>query len=133
MNPHNLEVALLIVSTLAFGSSSAMFSLKVRDVLRVRRAKQNGPMLFVTTDNTRRQGFTMAVSAWMLMTAVASVNSQEPVTALVRTLLTCLIFVSLAITAEAGFIYRRRERLAELLALYEGVPGGRRASDPPKE
>lgn len=132
MTPHTLEVAFLIVATLAFGASCVIFCLKAGDLRKVRRAKHNGPIQFVTIDNLRRQGFTMAVSAWLLMAAVSSVhNTVDPITAQARNLLTTGLIVAMAITAEAGFIYRRRERLAELLATYEGRPGGRRASDPP--
>jgi hypothetical protein len=130
LNPHPLEWIALGGSVLACMASAYLFTLKILDLMRVKREKQNGPMLFMTSDNVRRQGFTMAVSAGMLMAAVSSVNNPIDLTSQAMTLLLCLSFVALAIALESVFIYRRREKLARLIALYEGRIGGKRATDP---
>lgn len=126
-----MEWACLTASLVAFVASAVLFSLKVMDLLKVKRSKQNGPMLFTTMDNLRRQGFTMAAAAAILMTSVSSLNNPLPLSSQTLTLLTCLLFVSIAIAADSAFIYRRREKLALLIAIYEGKPGGLRATDPP--
>lgn len=131
LNVHPLEWVSLAFTVLACMTSGILFTMKVRDLTRVKRSKQNGPMLFMTTDNARRQGFTMAASAGMLMASVSSVNNPVPLTPQVMNLIVCIIFVAMAIAMESVFIYRRREKLALLIAIHEGKPGGKRATDPP--
>lgn len=135
MSAHPLEVTSLVCASLAVLASGYLFTLKLSDFLKVKRERRNGPMLFITRDNIRRQGFTMAVCAGMVALSISGVYSDAVVTSEVRNLLTGMCVFSTLIVAESVFIYRRREKLALLIAIYEampeGIPGGRRKSDPP--
>ena len=137
MNAHPLEIAALILSILAALSSGYLFTLKLSDLVGVKRTKQNGPLLFMARDNLRRQAFTMAVCVGMVMLAVSGFNNNSVVTSQVRNLLMGMCGFAVLIIAESVFIYRRREKMALLIMLYEsrpeGLAGGRRASDPPGE
>lgn len=130
---HALEWVFLVTSLLALCAAMALFMLKIGDFLRVRKAKQNGPLLFMVTDNLRRQGVTLAVCGGLLMLAVSGINNQTPMTSQALNLVTGSVLFSVALTVEAVFIYRRREKMALLVAIYEqaSVPGGRRCTDPP--
>lgn len=135
MTPHPLEFASLILSILALLGSAFLFTLKLSDLSEAKRSKQNGPVLFMVRDNLRRQAFTMAVCAGMVALSISGYNSDAPVIAQTKNLLTGMCVFSLLLVAESVFTFRRREKLALLIALYEGmperIPGGRRASDPP--
>lgn len=135
MSPHLLEVTALVLSIGALCASGFLFTLKLSDLTRVKQSKQNGPLLFMARDNVRRQGFTMAVCGGMVMLSISGLNNDGPIVAQTKNLLMGMCVFALLMVAESVFIYRRREKMALLIALYEnrpeGVPGGRRASDPP--
>lgn len=131
MTAHPLEILFLVLSGLALLASCILLSLKVGDLFKVKRSGQNGAVLFAVGDNLRRQVFTVAVCGVLCGLAISSVNSPLELNAQTRNLMSGGVFVSLAVLAEAVFIYRRREKMALLIAVYEGWPGGRRCTDPP--
>lgn len=135
MTPHPLEISSLVLSSFALFGSAFLFTLKLSDLIRVKRSQQNGPLTFMAWDNVRRQSFTMAVCAGMLALSVSGFNYDGPLVPQTKNLLTGMCGFALLIVVDAVFIYRRREKMALLIAIYEGmpngVPGGRRASDPP--
>lgn len=129
---HPLEIVFLIVALIALAESFYLFTLKLSDLLKVKRERQNGPMLFMTMDNLRRQGFSLTVCGGMVILAVSGINSPSEITAQTKTLLTAGVLFALAMIIEGAFIYRRRKKLAVLVALYEGMAqagGGRRITD----
>lgn len=128
---HPLEWTFLGLAAVAMLVSAYLFALKVGDMLAVKRSGKNGPMLFAAVDNLRRQGFTLAVCGGMLMLAVSSVNSTLELNPQTMNLLTGGVFFASAVILEAVFIYRRREKMALLVALYDGGVPRRRATDHP--
>lgn len=131
MTAHTMEVACLGASLVALLSSAWLFTLKLADLIRVWRSRVNGPTLFMVRDNLRQQAFTMAVCAGMVMLSLSGYNGPEPVSEQALNLLAGLFLLACVVVIDAVFTYRRREKLALLVSIYEGRPGGRRASDPP--
>lgn len=128
---HPLEVAFLVLAGLALVESGGLFWLKLQDILSVRRSGQNGPILFAVSDNLRRQVSTVAVCGVLLGLAISGCNNPLELNAQTRNLLWGGVFVAAVVMLEGVFIYRRRNRMALLIATYEGKPGGRRCTDPP--
>lgn len=129
---HPLEWAFLVASACALVATATLFIVKLWDLNAVRRSGTNGPILFMATDKIRQQGFMLAVSSGMVMLAVASVLSPVLMNSQAQTFLAGGIVFSLAIVADALFIYWRRRLLEDMVALYDRPHvGGRRKTDPP--
>jgi hypothetical protein len=130
---HPLEIVFLVSAVVSLSATTYLFTLKLSDLLRVKREKINGPILFMVRDNLRRQAFYMAFCAGMVALAVSAVNNRTVPQAQTLNLICGMVAFAILIASDALFTYRRREKLALLVALYEGMRGGRRATDPPAE
>jgi uncharacterized membrane protein YedE/YeeE len=141
MDSQSLEWSFLWASVLCSLAKGYLFTLKLSDLLQVRREGQNGPILYMTRDKVRHQAFMLAVSVGMAMLAVSSVNNPEYVSTQAKNLLFGGLAFALLLIGDAMFTFRRRAKLPELVAKYEAgttatyavVAGGKRPHDPPKE
>ena len=131
MSAHPLEIAFLLISLVGVFATGYIFTLHLADLSEVRRRRVNGPMLFIARDNLRMRAFLMAVCAGSAALAVSSVTNSDPLNDQANNLMIGLMGISLVMVGEALFAYRRREKMALLIALYDGLPGGKRSTDPP--
>lgn len=137
MGTHPLEVALFIAAGLAVLTTGFMFTVKLSDLVQIKRTGTNGPILFMKWDNIRHQGFMLAVSSGLLALSIAALNNHVPPSGQALNFISGGIAFATLLVADSLFRYRRRRRLAELVAEYERrafvepVPGGKRRYDPP--
>jgi hypothetical protein len=133
VNTQPLEWAFLGSAVLSLFLTGYLFTLKLSDLAQVKRRGVNGAILFMKKDNLRATAFFLACSAGMLGLAISSVTNTDALNAQTKNLLVGMIAFALLIAGDSFFTYRRRTRMAVLVAAYEdqGRPGGRRASDPP--
>ena len=127
---HEYELICFVAAFCAVVMSSYLFTVKLSDLLRVRREGQNGPVLFMATDKIRHQGFTLAVSMGMLMLAVSAVNNPAPPQPQTLNFILGTAVFAMGIVVDGLFTYRRRIKLAELVGRYSGQLGGTRKTDP---
>lgn len=130
-----LELAFVSCALVSTSLSAWLFTLKVSDLMRIRRERINGAMLYLTTDKVRHQGFMLAYSTGILMLAVAALFTAPPPPDYWRvpqslTLICGLTAFSIGIACDALFTYRRRKKMAHLVAEYMGQAGGKRKTDP---
>jgi hypothetical protein len=128
---HPLEIALLVVALACTAANLFLLLLKHRDLQAMKRERRNGPMLFMKRDNVRHQFFMLLVALGMVTIAAIGATDATPVIAQTKRYLGILIAGGLLALLDAYFVYRRRWRMAELIAKYDIVPGGRREYDPP--
>lgn len=114
-----MEVVFLVASSLSLVATGALFTLKLADLVKVKRSGVNGPVLYMKKDNIRHQAFQMAVSAGMLMTAISGVNNPSVVSAQTKNLLCLGTGVAIVFVVDSIFTYRRRVELARLIDQYE--------------
>lgn len=126
---HMYELCFFGFSALAVCVSSGLFTLKLGDLIRVKRERKNGPILFMVTEKIRHQGFLLALSSGLLMLAVSAINNPSPPTPQTLNLIVGAALCALAIVVDGLFTYRQRRRMAELVAIYAPKPGGQRAMD----
>lgn len=130
---HPLELLFLVAASVSLVATGYLFTLKLSDLLRVKQNRVNGPVLFMVRDNLRRQAFYMSFCGVMVGLGISGVNNTSAPTSQTLNLLIGMIAFAMLIAGDAFFTYRRREKLAQLVAHYEGqgVPGGKRRTDPP--
>lgn len=133
-----MEWTFLVSASITTSMSVWLFVLKANDLFRVKREGTNGPLLFMVWDNLIRHGFTLGVCVGMLVLAISGINNRDPVVGHLRTFIICASLFACALGVQGLFIYRRREKLALLVAAYEAkmavadvMPGGQRKTDPP--
>ena len=131
MEAHPLETVFLIFAVVSMVAHGILFSLKFGDLMAARRSGVNGPVMFMKWDNIRHQGFGMAISLGMVMLAVSGLNNPDALSSQTKNLVTGMVIFSCFRITDAFFTYRRRWKLALLVAQYEVVHGGRREYDPP--
>lgn len=140
MTSESLEVTFFVLSVLCIFANGYLFTLKLSDLVKVKRQRVNGPILFMTWDKIRHQCFMLSVAVGMAALAVSGLNNPDEIGAQTRNLLTGSIGFALLVLGDAVFTYRRRIKMAVMVAKYEaealaalGIPGGKRKHDPPKE
>lgn len=137
MGTHPLEVLFACVASVATLTTGFLFTVKLADLIRVKRQGVNGPIVFMTWDNIRHQCFMFGMASGMCGLAISSLNNPVPPSPQALNFITGAVVFAVAITADSSFRYRRRRRLAELVAEYERqesiepLPGGKRKYDPP--
>jgi hypothetical protein len=115
---HPYEWCFLVASAAAVCVSVYLFTLKVGDVLRVKRERKNGPILFMASDKVRHQGFTLALSSGMLMLAVSAVNNNAQPSPQTLNFVVGSALTGIGIFVDGLFTLRRRRRLVELVDAY---------------
>jgi hypothetical protein len=126
---HPFEWWFLVASAAAVGISAYLFTLKLGDLLRVKRERKNGPILYMAGDKIRHQGFTLALSAGMLMLAVSAVNNNTEPSPQTLNFLVGSALTGIGIFIDGLFTLRRRRRLAELIDEHHPPTLGRRVTD----
>lgn len=121
MDSDVLELGFLAASILSLLATGSLFTLKLADLVRVKRSGVNGPMLYMKKDNIRHQAFQLAISSGMLMVAVSSVNNPGVVTPQTKNLIVLATCISAVFVVDSVFTYRRRENLAKMIAQYEAI------------
>lgn len=129
---HPYEIAFFIIAAIDLLLSAWLFTVKVADMVRLYRARMNGPMMFIAQDKILIQGIILAFSSGMLMMAVSSINNMAEPTGQALNLLAGWVWGGIGIVFYDLLTLRRRKRLPELVEKYGGVPGGKRATDPPE-
>jgi hypothetical protein len=91
-----------------------LFTLKLNDLI-VERREGDIATQFNAMEKVRHQGFGMAWSSAMLMSAVSSINNMGEPTAQALNMLTLLSYAGLGIIVDAVFTFWRRKRLPGLI------------------
>lgn len=137
MSAHPLEVAVFVVSVIAVLTTGFLFTKKLADLVQVKRAGKNGPILFITWDNIRHQGFMMGLCFGLTALSISGLNNHTPPSPQALNWIAGGIGFAVVAVLDSLFRYRRRLRLAELVAEYERrtsiepLPGGKRKYDTP--
>lgn len=114
-----LEGTLLVLSALSAIANGVLFTLKLADLVKVKREGVNGPITFMKMDNIRHQAFIMAAAFGMTMLAVSAWNNKAPLLPQTKNLIVGITVIAGMSVCDAIFTYRRRGRLAELVAQYD--------------
>jgi hypothetical protein len=128
---HPYEIAFFVVALIDMALSLWLFTMKIADIVRLYRARLNGPMMFMAQDKILHQGIILGLSSGMLMLAVSSLNNLAEPTGQALNLLSGAVWGGVGIVFYELLTFRRRAKLPDLVARYGGIPGGKRATDPP--
>lgn len=129
---HPYELWWFWVSVVDLMLSGWLFTSKLAAMVRLIRKRQNGPMMFMAENNAFLQGILLAISSGMLHLSTSSINNMIEPTAQTLNLLAGWIYCAIGLLLFQLQTVRKRKILPELLDRYGGVPGGKRATDPPR-
>jgi hypothetical protein len=132
VNIYPLEWCFFAGSCAGMVAHGVLFLVKLRDVMAVREAKKNGPVLFIATDKIRQQGFMLAVFSGMLMLAISGLFTGFILTPQMKNFLVGGTIFGFASVVDVGFTFWRRRLLQDMVTAYGGIAGGRRKTDPPR-